>query len=73
MDLAVVKVGGSGFGGISNEVTYFLPSVGVWRHLTFIPHPKLCNFGTAVLDNDLYVSGGCFGQCLQVRYILFYE
>ena len=73
MDLAVVKVGGSRIGGTSNEVMYFLPSVGVWRYLTSIPHPKQCKFATAVLDNDLYVVGGCFGQCRQVSYILFYE
>ncbi|KAJ9587276.1 hypothetical protein L9F63_019207 [Diploptera punctata] len=65
MELAVVKVGGFGIGGITNEITYFLPSVGKWRHLTSIPHVEQCNFGTAVLDNDLYVVGGCFNQSLQ--------
>jgi len=73
MELAVVKVGGFGIGGITNEITYFLPSVGKWRHLTSIPHVEQCNFGTAVLDNDLYVVGGCFNQSLQVSYILFYS
>ena len=68
MELAVVKVGGFGIGGITNEITYFLPSVGKWRHLTSIPHVEQCNFGTAVLDNDLYVVGGCFNQSLQVSY-----
>lgn len=66
MELAVIKVGGFGIGGITNEITYFLPSVGKWRHLTSIPHVEQCNFGTAVLDNDLYVVGGCFNQSLQV-------
>ncbi|XP_067013052.1 kelch-like protein 26 [Anabrus simplex] len=65
MELAVVKVGGFGIAGITNEITYFLPSVGKWRHLTSIPHVEQCNFGTAVLDNDLYVVGGCFNQSLQ--------
>jgi hypothetical protein len=66
MELAVIKVGGFGIGGITNEITYFLPSVGKWQHLTSIPHVEQCNFGTAVLDNDLYVVGGCFNQSLQV-------
>lgn len=67
MELAVIKVGGFGLGGITNEVTYFLASSGKWRHLTSIPHVEQCNFGTAVLDNELYVVGGCFNQSLQVR------
>lgn len=65
MELAVVKVGGFGIGGITNEITYYLPSTGKWRHLTSIPHVEQCNFGTAVLHNDLYVVGGCFNQSLQ--------
>lgn len=67
MELAVIKVGGFGLGGITNEVTYFLASSGKWRHLTSIPHVEQCNFGTAVLENELYVVGGCFNQSLQVR------
>ncbi|XP_039292521.1 kelch-like protein 26 [Nilaparvata lugens] len=59
------KVGGFGIGGITNEITYFLPSTNKWRHLTSIPHVEQCNYGTAVLDNDLYVVGGCFNQSLQ--------
>jgi kelch-like protein 26 len=65
MELAVVKVGGLGIGGITNEITYFLPSNGKWKRLTTIPHVEQCNFGTAVLDNELYVVGGCFNQSLQ--------
>ncbi|KAK3908107.1 Kelch-like protein 26 [Frankliniella fusca] len=65
MELAVVKVGGFGLAGITNEITYFLPSAGKWKHLTTIPHVEQCNFGTAVLDNELYVVGGCFNQSLQ--------
>lgn len=72
MELAVIKVGGFGIGGITNEITYFLPSVGKWRHLTSIPHVEQCNFGTAVLDNDLYVVGGCFNQSLQVSQLQSY-
>nr|CAD7259250.1 unnamed protein product [Timema shepardi] len=65
MEMAVVKVGGFGIAGITNEITYFLPSAGKWRHLTTIPHVEQCNFGTVVLDNELYVVGGCFNQSLQ--------
>ena len=73
MELAVIKVGGFGLGGITNEVTYFLASSGKWRHLTSIPHVEQCNFGTAVLDNELYVVGGCFNQSLQVLFLIILE
>lgn len=65
LELAVIKVGGFSIAGITNEITYYLPSVGKWRHLTTIPHVEQCNFGTAVLNNELYVIGGCFNQSLQ--------
>ncbi|XP_070001446.1 kelch-like protein 26 [Penaeus vannamei] len=65
LELAVVKVGGFSIAGITNEITYFMPSVGRWRHLTTIPHVEQCNYGTAVLNNELYVIGGCFNQSLQ--------
>uniref|UniRef100_A0A8D9A839 Kelch-like protein diablo n=2 Tax=Cacopsylla melanoneura TaxID=428564 RepID=A0A8D9A839_9HEMI len=65
MELAIVKVGGFSLSGITNEITYYLPSVGKWKRLTSIPHVEQCNFGTAVLDNKLYVVGGCFNQALQ--------
>ena len=53
--------------GVTNEVTYYLPSVGRWKRLTTIPHVEQCNFGIAVLHNQLYVVGGFFNQYLQVR------
>lgn len=65
MELAIVKVGGFGINGITNEITYFLPSKGKWKRLTMIPHLEQCNFGTAVFNNELYVVGGCFNQSLQ--------
>lgn len=48
MELALIKVGGFGLSGITNEVTYFLPSIKKWCHLTSIPHVEqvsssLCN------------------------------
>lgn len=65
LELAFVKVGGFSIAGITNEITYRLsPNTG-WHHLTTIPHVEQCNFGTAVLDNQLYVVGGCFNQSLQ--------
>ena len=47
------------------QITYFLPSTGRWRHLAAVPHVECCNFGTAVLRNELFVVGGCFNQSLQ--------
>lgn len=66
MELAIIKVGGFGIAGVTNEVTYYLPSIGRWKRLTTIPHVEQCNFGMAVLNNQLFVVGGCFNQCLQV-------
>lgn len=65
LELAVVKVGGFSLSGVTNEITYLLPSLGRWRHLSTIPHVEQCNFGTAVLDNELFVVGGCFNQSLE--------
>lgn len=65
LELAFVKVGGFSIAGITNEITYRLSLTSGWHHLTTIPHVEQCNFGTAVLDNQLYVVGGCFNQSLQ--------
>ncbi|XP_076045598.1 kelch-like protein 26 isoform X2 [Oratosquilla oratoria] len=65
LELGVVKVGGFSISGVTNEITYLLGSTGRWRHLTTIPHVEQCNYGTAVLNNELYVVGGCFNQALQ--------
>ncbi|KAL3268587.1 hypothetical protein HHI36_007695 [Cryptolaemus montrouzieri] len=62
MELAVLKIGGFGIGGITNEITYKFSSKSKWKHLTKIPHVEQCNFGTAVLNNDLFIIGGCFSQ-----------
>ncbi|XP_064467477.1 kelch-like protein 26 [Ornithodoros turicata] len=64
MELVLLKVGGFGLSGVTNEITYYLPSAGRWKYLTSIPHVEQCNFGTAVLGNELYVVGGCFNQSL---------
>ena len=65
LELAFVKVGGFSMSGITNEITFRLLSSKRWQHLTTIPHVEQCNFGTAVLNNQLYVVGGCFNQSLQ--------
>ena len=36
-----------------------------WRYLTTIPHIKQSNFGAVVLNNELYVIGGCYDISLQ--------
>jgi len=66
--MAVVKVGGFGPSGITNNISYYHTNSkdgGVWRHLTAVPHVECCNVGVAVLHNLLYVVGGCFNQGLQ--------
>jgi len=68
MEMAVVKVGGFGPAGITNEISYYHTNHkegGVWRQLTSVPHVECCNFGVAVLHNQLYIVGGCFNQGLQ--------
>ncbi|KAH0816111.1 hypothetical protein MTP99_017171 [Tenebrio molitor] len=65
MELAVLKIGGFGISGITNEITYCFSSERKWKHLTTIPHLEQCNFGTSVLNNELYIVGGCFNQSLQ--------
>lgn len=66
MELALINIGGfRSFAGITNEITYYLPSIKKWRHLTSIPHVEQCNYGTAVLRNELYVVGGCYNVCLK--------
>nr|CAI5833907.1 unnamed protein product [Callosobruchus analis] len=65
MELALLKIGGFGVCGITNEITYCFSLGNKWKHLTSIPHVEQCNFGTAVFNNELYVVGGCFNQALQ--------
>ncbi|XP_058444538.1 kelch-like protein 9 [Malaya genurostris] len=38
---------------------------GKWRYLTTIPHIKQSNFGVVVLNNNLYVIGGCYDISLE--------
>ena len=45
-------------------MSYFLPSQRVWNSLTKVPHVECSNFGCAVLNNNIFVVGGCFDQML---------
>lgn len=65
MEMALLKIGGFGVSGVTNEITYRLSSSQKWRHLTSIPHVEQCNFGSVVYNNELYIVGGCFNQSLQ--------
>lgn len=63
---AIVNIGGFHCTrGLINDVTYFHPHSGQWKRLTSIPHVEQCDFGVAVIDNELFVVGGCFNQSLQ--------
>ncbi|XP_067640560.1 kelch-like protein 26 isoform X2 [Eurosta solidaginis] len=65
MELALVKIGGFETNGLTNRISCYLPSKGKWERLTVIPHIEQCNYGTAVLGNDLYVVGGSYDVCLK--------
>lgn len=65
MELAILKIGGFGITGMTNEINYCLENKCKWHHLTSIPHVEQCNFGASVYCNELYVVGGCFNQSLQ--------
>ncbi|XP_023326536.1 kelch-like protein 34 [Eurytemora carolleeae] len=68
MKMALVKVGGFGPAGITNQISYYHCEggrEGSWNPLTTIPHIESCNFGCSVLHNQLYIVGGCFNQELQ--------
>ncbi|EAT35098.1 AAEL012709-PA, partial [Aedes aegypti] len=68
LELAIIKIGGFDLSGITNEITYCFPGDGAhewWRYLTTIPHIKQSNFGVVVLNNHLYVIGGCYDISLE--------
>ncbi|XP_037937944.1 kelch-like protein 26 [Teleopsis dalmanni] len=60
LELALVKIGGFETHGITNQINWYNPSTLKWEVLTAIPHIDQCNFGTAVLGNELYVVGGAY-------------
>lgn len=65
MILALVKIGGFSNNGLSNEITYYLPNCKKWYKLTKIPHIEQCNYGVAVMENELYIYGGSYFDHLE--------
>lgn len=65
MELALVKIGGFETNGLTNQLSCYLPSKECWENLTVIPHIEQCNYGTAVLGNDLFIVGGSYDVCLK--------
>merc|ERR1719189_76363 len=62
LESALIAIGGFGTQGVTNQISFFLPSQGQWNGLTKVPHVECSNFGCATLGNELYVVGGCFDQ-----------
>ena len=48
--------------GMSNDISFFSRSDKQLKLLTSVPHVAQCNFGMAVLNNTLYVVGGCYND-----------
>ncbi|EDV30049.1 uncharacterized protein Dana_GF15965, isoform A [Drosophila ananassae] len=65
MELSLLKIGGFEWKGLTNVIMCFSPSKMKWYELTSIPHIDQCNFGTAVLNNELYIVGGAYDVCLK--------
>lgn len=65
MELAIVKIGGFHNTGLHNHLNFALPGEKKWHPLTCIPHIEQCNYGTAVLGNDLFIVGGSYDVCLK--------
>ena len=45
----ILQIGGFGTQGVTNQISYFLPSQGEWNGLTKVPHVECSNFGCATL------------------------
>ncbi|XP_017964341.1 kelch-like protein 22 [Drosophila navojoa] len=65
MELSLLKIGGFEWKGLTNEIMCFSTSKMKWYELTAIPHIDQCNFGTAVLNNELFIVGGAYDVCLK--------
>ncbi|XP_062139209.1 kelch-like protein 26 [Drosophila sulfurigaster albostrigata] len=65
MELSLLKIGGFEWKGLTNEIMCFSPTKMKWYELTSIPHIDQCNFGTAVLNNELFIVGGAYDVCLK--------
>lgn len=67
---SVVVAGGFEPGrGMSNDVRFFSKDAGQLKVLTSVPHVEQCNFGVAVVNNKLYVIGGCYNDEQMVEII----
>ncbi|XP_030379024.1 kelch-like protein 26 [Scaptodrosophila lebanonensis] len=65
MELSLLKIGGFEYNGLTNGIMCFSPSLMKWFELTTIPHLDQCNYGTAVLKNELFIVGGAYDVCLK--------
>ncbi|KMZ10812.1 kelch-like protein 26 [Drosophila simulans] len=65
MELCLLKIGGFEGNGLTNVIMCFSPKKMNWYELTAIPHIDQCNFGTAVLNNKLFIVGGAYDVFLK--------
>ena len=56
---ALITVGGFTSQGLTNSVTCYHMGHQAGHELTSVPYIDLSNPGVAMLDNELYVVGGC--------------
>ncbi|XP_046329574.1 kelch-like protein 26 [Haliotis rufescens] len=63
-ETVLVAGGFSADSGMTNNIWYYEEEkdLASLKYLTRIPHVDQCNFGMAVLHNQLYVIGGCFND-----------
>ena len=55
--------------GMSNDIRFLSRNKNKLKVLTTVPHVEQCNFGTAVLNNSLYVVGGCYNDDQMVEIV----
>ncbi|XP_052230121.1 kelch-like protein 26 [Dreissena polymorpha] len=48
--------------GMSNSVEWVDNDAGGLQYITSVPHVDQCNFGLAVINNRMYVIGGCYND-----------
>ncbi|XP_052816235.1 kelch-like protein 26 [Mya arenaria] len=60
---SVVVCGGFKPGlGMSNSVQWYDGVSGKMQSLTTVPHVEQCNFGVSVMENKLFIVGGCYND-----------
>ena len=63
---AIVNVGGfQGSTGMTNALMFTHNGGDQWSHLATTPADDMCSFGVAVLNNEIYVVGGCFNTSIE--------